>query len=109
MNMKLEYHHRLYLGDGISESKLDKIKKRLETKPLLSGVCLITLSGNPGGQLDIFQAALLVQKHYAKGNVYVVGIAAGYDEAVGLVEKIVQECLQERGDCSLREYLLCQP
>lgn len=107
MSGKLEYHHRLYLGDSISESKLDKIKKKLAKKPLLSNVYLITISRNPSDQLEIFSANQLVQDYYMKYPVYVIGIASNYNEAVVLIERIVQECLQTRGDCALKEYLLC--
>lgn len=107
MNEKLEYHHRLYLGESISQSKLDKIKRRLKKRPLLSTVYLLTVSRNQSDQLEIFQAKQLVQAYYTKYPVYVIGIASDYNEAVSLVEQIVQECLQTRGDCALKEYLLC--
>lgn len=107
MGGKLKYHHRLYLGESISESKLDKIKKRLKKQPLLSNVYLITIANNPHNQLDIFSAKQLVQKFYDQYPVYIVGIASDYEEAVTLIETIVQECLQVRGDCALKEYLLC--
>ena len=107
MSDKLQYHHRLYLGESISESKLDKIKRRLKKRPLLSTVYLLVVSRNQSDQLEIFQAKQLVQNYYAKYPVYVVGIASDYEEAVVLVEQIVQECLRERGDCALKEYLLC--
>ena len=107
MSNKLEYHHRLYLGESISELKLDKIKRRLKKQPLFSNVYLLTVSRNQSDQLDIFAAKQLVQNYYKKYPVYVVGIASDYNEAVALVEKIVQECLLARGDCALKEYLLC--
>ena len=107
MTGKLQYHSRLYLSESISDSKLDKIKKRLNTKPLLSNVYLITISQNPRDQLDILAANQLVQKFYSKHPVYVIGIASDYDEAVALIKTIVQECLKTRGDCALKEYLLC--
>lgn len=107
MNAKLQYRPILYLGDGISESKLDKIKAKLEKRPLLCGVYLLTLSHNPNDQLDILQARQLVQSYYQKYPLYVIGIAADYDEAVKMVEQIVQECLLTRGDCALKEYLSC--
>lgn len=105
MKSKIAYHRKLYIGDGISQSKLDKIKRKLEKKPLLCSEYLITFSSNPGEQLDIFQARQLAQSYYLKYPVCVVGIASDYEEAVRLVETIVQECLQTRGDCSLKEYL----
>ena len=64
MGKKLIYHPDLYLGESIRTEKLDKIKKKLERKPLLSGVFLIAISRNPSDQLEIFSAKQLVQKYY---------------------------------------------
>lgn len=108
MAVKLTYHRDLYLGESINAKKLDKIKKKLENKPLLSGVFLITLSRNPSDQLEIYDARQLVQKYYQKNPPYVVGIAGNYDEAVNMLEQLAQECVNKRGDCALKEYLLCQ-
>lgn len=108
MAAKLNYRPDLYLGESIREKKLDKIKKKLENKPLLSGVFLIALSRNPSDQLEIYSAKQLAQKYYAKYPPYVVGIAGNYDEAVKMVERMAQECMEKRGDCALKEYLLCQ-
>jgi len=107
MTNKLQFHPTLYLGESISESKLDKIKKRLQKQPLFSNAYLLTVSQNHSDQLDIFAAKQLVQSYYKKYPVYVIGIASDYNEAVELVEKIVQQCLQARGDCALKEFLLC--
>lgn len=104
---KIRYHSKLYLSEGITEKKLEKIKRRLEKKPLFSGVFLIAVSANPSDQLDIFEARLLAQPYYGKNPPYVIGIAKSHEEAVDLVRQIVQECLGERGDCALKEYLLC--
>ena len=103
----LTYHPELYVGDSISWKKLDKIKRKLQTKPLLANVFLITIASNPRDQLDILDARQLAQPHYNGVELYVVGIASNYEEAVALLEKIVKKCLKERGDCALKEYLLC--
>ena len=87
--------------------KLDKIKKKLENKPLFSGVFLVTLSRNSSDQLEIYDAKQLVQSYYKKNPPYVVGLAGNYDEAVALVMQITEECLTNRGDCRLKEYLQC--
>lgn len=107
MSVLLTYRTKLYLGDSINEKKLDKILKKLENKPLFSGVFLITVSRNASDQLDIFSARQLVQTYYKKFPPHVVGIAGSHEEAVKLVEQLVQECLKARGDCALKEYLLC--
>lgn len=104
---RLTYHPGLYLGESISEKKLDKIKKKLRTKPLSANVFLIAAAHNPHDLLEIFDARQMAQHYYEDYEVYVIGIASDYQEAVAMVEQIVQECLQRRGDCALREYLLC--
>lgn len=108
MGRKFVYSPKLYLGESISEKKLDKIKKKLENKPLQAHVYLLTLASNPKEQIEFYDARQLVQPHYRGQIPYVIGLASNWDEAVLLVERITKECLQERGDCSLREYLLCQ-
>ncbi len=107
MSIALKYHPNLYLGDSINVKKLDKIKKKLENKPLLSGVFLITLSRNPSDQLEIYNARQLAQSYYQKNPPYVIGLAGGHEEAVALVAKMTEECLKSRGDCCLKEYLQC--
>ena len=79
----------------------------LEKKPLLANVYLITPAKNPADQLDIFDARQLIQPHYKKEEFLILGIASGYEEALQLIEQITGECLDARGDCNLREYLLC--
>lgn len=107
MAITLTYHPNLYLGEGIKRKKLDKLKKQLEKRPLLSGVILITLSRNPADQLEIYEARQLQQRYYQNNPPFVVGLAADRQEAVDLVKLIVQECIDKRGDCALKEYLSC--
>lgn len=57
--------------------KLDKLKKRLNKKPLLANVYLITPARNPADQLDIFDARQLVQPHYKDEEFLVLGMASG--------------------------------
>ena len=104
---KLKFAQNLYLGEGIAPEKLDKLKKRLNRKPLLVNVYLITPARNPAYQLDIFDARQLEQPHYKDAEFLVLGMASGYEDALQLIERITGECLKARGDCNLREYLLC--
>lgn len=107
MSLGIVYHPNLYLGESIRRKKLDKIKKKLENKPLLSGVFLIALSRNASDQLEIYHAGQLAQSYYQKNPPHVAGIAGSREEALALLERIVGECLQARGDCNLKEYLRC--
>lgn len=107
MASEIEYHPRLYLGEGIRREKLDKIKKKLEKNPRFSSVFLLAVSRNATDQLEIYSAKQLRWKYYRKYPPLIVGIAADYGDALGLVEKIAKECLEARGDCALKEYLQC--
>lgn len=107
MSIALKYYPRLYLGDSIDADKLDKIKKKLENRPLFSGVFLVAVSRNPSDQLEIYGAKQLAQSYYRKNPPYVVGLAGDYEEAVSLVIRMTEECLASRGDCRLKEYLQC--
>ena len=100
---KLKFAQNLYLGEGIAPEKLDKLKKRLNKKPLLANVYLITPARNPADQLDIFDARQLVQPHYKDEEFLVLGMASGYEDALQLIERISGECLKARGDC----WVLC--
>ena len=83
---KLKFAQNLYLGEGIAPEKLDKLKKRLNKKPLLANVYLITPARNPADQLDIFDARQLVQPHYKDEEFLVLGMASGYEDALQLKE-----------------------
>ena len=72
---KLKFAQNLYLGEGIAPEKLDKLKKRLNKKPLLANVYLITPARNPADQLDIFDARQLAQPHYKDEEFLVLGMA----------------------------------
>lgn len=107
MSAGLRYHPRLYLGESINVKKLDKIKARLENRPLFSRTFLVTVSRNPSDQLEIYAARQLAQSYYQKKPPYVVGLAGSHKEAVELVVRLTEECLKNRGDCCLKEYLQC--
>ncbi len=107
MANNISYRPELYLGEGINEKKLDRIKKKLENRPAFSGVFLISISRNDSDQLEIYGASQLSWRYYRENPPYVVGIAYSREEAVALVEKMAADCLYARGDCELKEYLRC--
>lgn len=108
MKLPVQYTDEIYLGPGIRDVNLDKLKAKLDKQPLLTGYYLLTLSSNPHDQLDIMEVKQLLQPYYRKHPVQVVGIAADYDDALLLVQQMVQDCLQTRGDALLKEYLKCR-
>lgn len=107
MERMLTFYPKLYLGEGIKETKLDKIKKKLVKNPLLANVYVLTFAQNPADQLEFFDARQLGQRFYDRYPLEIIGIARDYEDALKLVEQITRECLSERGDCRLKEYLTC--
>lgn len=101
------YREDLYLSESIDVTKLDKIKKTLERRPLVSGVFVIAISQNTSDQLDIISSKMLTQRYYVNNPLTIVGLAKSNEEALSVVKRIVEDCMKVRGDCAIKEYLLC--
>ena len=107
MSNRLSYYPNLYVGESIPLQKLDKLKRKLERTPILSSLYVIALCRNPDDQLEIYEARQLAQSYYRKHPPYIIGLAGDYDEAVLMIKRSVEECMEKRGDCALKEYLQC--
>ncbi len=107
MTADIHYRSRLYLSDGLEGKKLDRAKRRLERKPWMGGVYVVSLSRNGQDLLDIYDCKVLAWPYFRKHPPVIVGLALSYGESVGLVEQMVRECWEARGDCALKEYLSC--
>lgn len=102
----IRFLNNIYLGEGMEQGNLEKLKQDLNDRPLFANVFVITISANEHDQLDIYHAKYLMQRFYKKNPPYVIGIAKKHDHAVALVEKIVKECVTLRGDVNLKAYLV---
>lgn len=107
MSIKLEYYSPLYLSGGITGQKLDKLKRRLASRPALADVYLISPARNGRDQLEIYHSGLLLQSYYRKQPPLIIGISRSYEEAVELVRQMAERCYESRGDCAIKEYLSC--
>ena len=67
-------------------------------------VYCILLSTNPESLLDIMNVNQLKFSYYKKQELYILGLAKSYEEALSLVKDIVEETYRETGDVKLREY-----
>ena len=54
MAFGLAFHPKLYLGESIKEKNLDRIMKRLEKRPIFSGVFVIALCRGKSDQLELY-------------------------------------------------------
>lgn len=106
--MKVIFSSSLELGDGMKAKKLDKLKKKIEEKPLFAREYLVYLSENKTGELEIMKANQLVFSYYDSHPISVVGLFKEYDQAIDWITQITTECFKERGDCKLKEYIKCR-
>ncbi len=108
----MKWYPKLYVGDSASRKKYEIVWKVKHNVGMIN-VYLITLSSNGHNLLDIFKASMLKQKHFrkissARKEIYVVGIACGYDEAVEVATKIVKEVYEKTNGFEIKEYLVAK-
>ena len=108
LKIKLHYSPNLYVGEGISPTKLESFKARLYRRPLLTNACLVVFPENAFDQLEIIAVRQLTQKFYENREMRVVGLAKNKDDAVSLIVKMTEDCLADRKDCLLKEFLAWQ-
>ena len=91
----MRYYKHLYLTEGLEKKK--KIIRKLEAGKLQPSVHVITLAVSGRNQLEIYPTIQFKQPAFPEQELFVVGITKGYDEAVELVEQIVQEVYDQTG------------
>lgn len=105
--MRIKCYCDLYVSASL-ESKKNQILKNLMENKLQPAVYVLTLSQGEQNHLEFFSALLLKQHVFEHTDLFVVGIADGYDDAVYLVEEITQEVLDETGGTDIRGYIIEQ-
>ncbi len=98
----MEFYKKLYVGERVKN--LRRVKSRLKKGSLVANAYVITLAAG-NDLLEIYDSKMFAQKYYRDFKRPVIGIASDYDEAVELVIKIMEESLNDRGDCDVKAYL----
>lgn len=99
------WYKYLYADGGI-EAKTEKIKWKIRHNAGQVNLYVIALSKSPGGLLEIISTVELMQKAYPKKELFIVGLARGYETARELAARIVLEVYEETGAFGVKEYLL---
>lgn len=89
----MHFYKALYLSTSL-EKKKRQLKWKLKRGKILPGIYVIALTNN-GDLLEIYQSVQLKQRFYKKNPPYIIGIADGYNGAVELVQKILNDALTE--------------
>lgn len=98
------WYEDLYVGESIVH-KTRKVKWKILHNAGQIGIYVITLASCSKNLLDIIPSQELLQKGYPKKDLYVVGLARGYEEAVEVAVSIVDEVYQQTGGFAVRTYL----
>lgn len=101
----MRYLKKLYISEGLKGREKEVIR-HLENGDFQFRVYLIALPEKEENQLEIYHSAMLLQEWYRKKDVFVAGIAKGYEEALALVREITQETYENTGDVKIRQYIL---
>ena len=101
----MKYYYDLYLDDKLIP-KREEILAKLEQDKWQFEKYLITLTKNEKNHLEFYTSVLLIQKAIEKEDLFLVGIASGYESALELVEKITQEVYDKTKGTDIRNYIL---
>lgn len=101
----MRYLKDLYVSEEL-KGREEEIMEHLEKKEFQFRVYLIVLPENEKNQLEIYHSGMLNQKWYRDKDVFVVGLAKGYLQALELVRKIAEETVDKTGDADIRQYIL---
>lgn len=101
----MRYYKHLYLAEGLAKKK-EKIIRKLDANKLQMNIHVIVLAGNEKNQLEIYNSMIFLQPDFPQDDFLVVGIAKGYEDAIEIVEEIVQEVYNETKGADIRSYIL---
>lgn len=99
------WYRKLYIGEGIGK-KASKVKWKIKHNAGQIDVYVVALAANKNNLMDIIPAVAMLQKYYPKKDMFIIGLARGYQEAVYMVSDIVQEVYENTGGTNVREYIL---
>lgn len=100
----MRWHEDLYAGASVLH-KQKRIKWKIVHNVGTLYVYVIAFAANEKNLLDIIPARELMQKHYPKRDLYIIGLAGDYNEALELSGKIISEVYQMTGGFDVRGYI----
>lgn len=98
------WYKYLYVDEAIVR-KQEKIKWKIRHNAGQLNVYVVSLSNGESNLLEIISTLELMQKHYPKKGMFVVGLAKGYENALELAAGIVMDVFEKTGEFNVKEYL----
>jgi hypothetical protein len=100
----MKWYDQLYVGDSIA-SKVNRIKWKINHNAGTVSIYVVTLASNPDNLLDIIPARELMQKGYPKKDLMIIGIAKGYNEALLVVQRVIEDTYRKTNDVNVRRMI----
>lgn len=101
----MKWYNYLYIGEK-AEKNSGKIIEDIKQGRIQFGKYVLALPFNESDVLDIYPSNILVQRHFLKSDMIIVGIADGREEATDVMQEIIMECFNETGGFDLRNYIM---
>lgn len=103
--MNLKIYCDLRISEGWQERK-SSILEKIKQNRLQPSVYIVTLSQGEQNQLEFYSSVLLSQHVFDHCDLFLVGLANGYDEAVRIVEELAAAAYEATGTADIRTYIL---
>lgn len=100
----MKWYRDLYVGESIVHKK-NKIKWKILHNAGQLNVYVIALASSHNNLLDIIPSHELLQRGYPKKELYIIGLAGGYEEAVETAAAVVNEVYRQTGGFEVASYL----
>ena len=99
----MKWYEKLYIGESVKNAK--KIKWKINHNAGTPGIYVIAFASNPDNLLDIIPSWNLLLRGYPKKKLKIIGLAAGYAEAITLAQRIIEETYAHTHDVDVWRYL----
>ena len=103
--MQMEFYCNLYVSECWQKKKA-RIIEKLKKNRIQPQVYVIALAQGEQNQLEFFSSILLKQHVFEHADLFIVGIADGYLDALYLVEEMTEAAYRETGNADIREWIL---
>ncbi len=92
----MRWYNNLYVGEKANKRKRKIISYAKKNKPQ-AGIYMITLPVNDKNSLEIYPSYILIQEHYRKKDMFILGIGEGREEALFVMQEIIMDCYNTTG------------
>lgn len=99
----MRWYKNLYRGE-LSPRRSKRVLFCIRHNILQLNTYIITLALSDSEQLDLIPARELLQKAYPKKNLSIIGIAKNYEDALAVLERIVQDVFKKDPALNIRQY-----